>query len=74
MWGAGFWYIYRRGETTPAYSHIGLDTSATLNNQKHVGNRIKELIDLSIEQDNSGVAFAKPVAKQKSGFFKKLFG
>ena len=28
----GFWYIYRRGETTPAYSHIGLDTSATLNN------------------------------------------
>ena len=48
--------------------------AATLNNQKHVGNRIKELIDLSIEQDNSGVAFAKPVAKQKSGFFKKLFG
>ena len=31
-----FWYIYRRGETTPAYSHIGVDTSATLKRQTHV--------------------------------------
>ena len=43
-WDA-FWYMYRRGDNTPAYSHIGLDTSATLNKQSHVADRIREAID-----------------------------
>jgi len=47
----GFWYIYRRGETTPAYSHIGLDTSATLNNQKHVAQRMHACIERAFELD-----------------------
>jgi hypothetical protein len=44
-WDA-FWYIYRRGDNTPAYSHIGLDTSAMLRTQTHVSGKLKEAIDL----------------------------
>jgi len=44
-WDA-FWYIYRRGDNTPGYSHIGLDTSATLNNQRHVASKLKDAINL----------------------------
>mmetsp|Transcript_34818 Transcript_34818/g.69416 ORF Transcript_34818/g.69416 Transcript_34818/m.69416 type:complete len:236 (-) Transcript_34818:480-1187(-) len=44
-WDA-FWYIYRRGDNTPGYSHIGLDQSATLNNQAHIAGKIKEAIDM----------------------------
>ena len=39
-WDA-FWYIYRRGENTPAYSHIGLDTSASLHRQTHVADKVR---------------------------------
>ena len=45
----GFWYIYRRGESTPAYSHIGLDVSATLNNQLHVRKYMYSCIDMAAE-------------------------
>jgi hypothetical protein len=43
-WDA-FWYIYRRGDNTPAYSHIGIDTSASFNHQQHVANKVFECID-----------------------------
>ena len=65
----GFWYIYRRGETTPAYSHIGLDTSATLNNQKHVAGGMKECIEDAyavIEELPNG---GEPLPSKQGGIF-----
>ena len=67
----GFWYIYRRGETTPAYSHIGLDTSASLNNQKHVCQAMKDLIE-----ESALLAETAPAGVSRSGtggFMSKLF-
>jgi hypothetical protein len=43
-WDA-FWYIYRRGDNTPGYSHIGLDQSATLNKQTHIAGKVMEAIE-----------------------------
>jgi hypothetical protein len=71
-WDA-FWYIYRRGETTPAYSHIGLDTSATLNNQKHVGDSIRAAIVRAAELD--AAMPSKRLSRSASGgsFIGRLF-
>ena len=72
LWDA-FWYIYRRSETTPAYSHIGLDTSATLNNQKHVAAAMDACIErastLSREADVTSTRMV-----EKKSFLKKIFG
>ena len=62
----GFWYIYRRGETTPAYSHIGLDTSATLNNQKHASAAMKQCIE-EAAVIGAEMAAAAPSATSKGG-------
>ena len=43
----GFWYIYRRGDATPSYSHIGIDTAASLNKQEHVAEMIVSAIEAS---------------------------
>ena len=72
-WDA-FWYIYKRGETTPAYSHIGLDTSATLNNQKHVAAAMHTCIERAAE-----IIQLKPISstrggEKKGGFFGRMFG
>lgn len=71
----GFWYIYRRGESTPGYSHIALDTSATLNNQKHVCDAMRLCIeDATIvidEMPNGGVQTPK---KGVMGSLMSLFG
>jgi len=67
----GFWYIYRRGETTPAYSHIGLDTSATLNNQKHVCNTLKDCIEEAASQVTAPVSATR--ASTSGGMFKRMF-
>ena len=71
-WDA-FWYIYRRGDNTPGYSHIGLDTSATLKNQTHVAGKLKEAIDLVLDmQANKPAASAKkPGRFSISGLFGK---
>jgi len=45
----GFWYIYRRGETTPAYSHIGLDRSASLKTQTHVCSAMQRCVERACE-------------------------
>ena len=62
QWDA-FWYIYKRGDNTPGYSHIGLDSSATLNNQKYVASKLKEAIDAV-----PGYAAALPPPKEKKRF------
>ena len=74
-WDA-FWYIYRRGETTPAYSHIGLDTSATLNNQKHVQAAMHRCIERALElsKQNPHSGDGEEDRKKRPSFFKKLFG
>ena len=69
LWDA-FWYIYRRGETTPAYSHLGLDTSACLNRQKHVAGALHECIERAAELAEA----APPVTTSKKGIFSKIFG
>ena len=63
--------MYRRGESVPAYSHIGLDTSATLNNQKHVCTKVKECIEESFD-----LAEANPPRQleKKKSFLAGLFG
>jgi len=71
-WDA-FWYIYRRGETTPAYSHIGLDTSATLNNQTHVAAAMDTCIERA-SQLSQEVGVTSTRAVEKKPVFKKLFG
>ena len=71
-WDA-FWYIYKRGENTPAYSHIGLDTSATLNEQKHVSNRFKELIDHTVQRVASGDVPPLRSTSSSGGFFSRFF-
>ena len=69
----GFWYIYRRGETTPAYSHIGLDTSATLNQQKHVANALHRCIVRAHELKEQSPVTSTRSGAQKKGFFGKMF-
>ena len=73
-WDA-FWYIYRRGETTPAYSHIGLDTSASLNHQTHVCQKVKECIEESAVLVKNPPAAAPPPASvnKKASFVKRMF-
>lgn len=39
------WYIYRRGNDTPSYAHVGLDQSATLRTQPHVADAVKSAIE-----------------------------
>lgn len=68
-WDA-FWYIYRRGDNTPAYSHIGLDMSATLLKQTHVSAKIKEVIDL-VPQLSADLP--PPTARKQKSFFGGLF-
>jgi len=72
-WDA-FWYIYKRGETTPAYSHIGLDTSATLSYQKHVAQAIHACIERAAELKVSQPVTSTRGSEGKKGFFGKLFG
>lgn len=68
-WDA-FWYIYRRGDNTPGYSHIGLDTSASLHAQKHVADKLREAIDLvPYLRANLPV----PSKKSNKGFFGNFF-
>jgi len=43
-WDA-FWYIYRRDQEAPSYSHIGLDLTADLNQQSHVCSAVTQCID-----------------------------
>ena len=66
-WDA-FWYIYRRGDNTPGYSHIGLDTSATLNNQKHVKAKLLEVIDLVPELRLAAAEAESSTTARKSRF------
>jgi len=67
-WDA-FWYIYRRHYPTPSYAHIGLDKSASLNNQAHVANEVKALLRRAhVEAINM-----PSLTEKKKGLFSKLF-
>lgn len=67
-----FWYIYRRGDNTPGYSHIGLDQSATLNKQTHIAGKIKEAIDL-VPEIRASLPHPEAVKDRKS-VFGSIFG
>jgi len=70
-WDA-FWYIYRRGDNTPGYSHIGLDTSATLMGQSHIALKLKEAIALVPQlQSELPMTSAKPRTSMFGGLFSK---
>lgn len=43
----GFWYIYRRDDETPSYSHMGIDMAATLSKQTHVAAVVVTAIEAS---------------------------
>ena len=49
----GFWYIYRRDDATPSYSHIGIDTAATLNKQEHVAAMIVQAIEVRSKREHA---------------------
>merc|ERR1740130_228130 len=46
--GDAHWYIYRRGNDTPSYAHVGLDQSATLRTQGHVAGAVKLAIEEAV--------------------------
>eukprot|EP00965_Chrysotila_dentata_P032015 1067513-Pleurochrysis_carterae.AAC.2 len=65
-WDA-YWYIYRRGDQTPSYSHVGVDTSATLNKQKHVAELVKLAVEYSYTLERSITDLSASNSSRNSG-------